>query len=193
MGVITRSEAAYRLKQVSSAVNEAVTFARQGDWAWAEDAAQRAEEVLSKLLPHISEAAAAEPPIKRAEPEPIGSLYGTPPPPLPKSRSNGTRQEVHVVDRTPPVPIILPKRKAAIITPPPPTPIIVPPPAPEVRVFDPSLISGQLANFQRVKADPTAHVDWEMTEAFDLLTPEAQERIARKYQATKQPVNLDEL
>lgn len=202
MSIITRSEAAHRLKLASSAVNIAVSSVREGYWKQAVQAAVQAVEELDRLMPHLEEAADDEavrgPSTPRYEPEPLGSLkYGTPPP-TPKKKSKD--------DWTPSKPKIVvdeswnrPKPSTVIPTKPKPTPVkpIVTPPPPvkqleETRTFDLSRMSGQEAYYRKLLQDNSLQVDWEMTEAFDRLSPDQQAEIVKRYNETKQPVTLSE-
>jgi hypothetical protein len=154
---ISKSEAQFKLRNVTAKLSIAQSAAREGDWRLAFDNAYEAQDLLTILLPHLEEAAnelsdkrdRMPPPPK----EPVGSLkYGVPPG-TPTERvgglgyrgshrdgepSYGPPEPIHVAptkrgaDTRPPKPIIITPPPEVIIVPPPPTrgPLITPPPAP---------------------------------------------------------------
>jgi len=83
MGLITRSEAAHRLKLISSHLSCAITAAREGEWEQCSNAAVEVSDLLDALRPHLAEAAEAFPS------PPVGSLKYNPPAPDKADRSGG--------------------------------------------------------------------------------------------------------
>lgn len=83
MGVITRQEAAHRLRIIASLANSGVSAARDGNWREAFSQAYDLRDALNKLMPHLEEAAeaAAEGLLPGfSEADNVGSLAYNPPP-----------------------------------------------------------------------------------------------------------------
>ena len=146
---ISRSEAQFRLRNISAKIAIAQSAAKEGDWRIAFDNAYEAQDLLNILVPFLEEAVDELAERRDKMPEPPGSLkYGTPPPVNSGGGSMGYRgssysrpPEPIVVDVTPtpvrkdkvpsPSPRDLRPPKPIIITPPPQPvakPIITPPP-----------------------------------------------------------------
>jgi len=185
MSIITRAEAAYRLKIICGKLNSAISAVRDGDWDAGSADANEALDLLAVSCKHLDEASADAPiPTGRVggmgyrgnshrEEKPLGSLqYGTPPP------------EPIRVNTKPPVPI----KQQPIVTPPPVLPRLN---APEPIVkFDLSRISGQpeWCAATRNGAASLTEEEWEITELFDRMTKEMQDHIATQYRNTGAPV-----
>lgn len=144
---ITKTEAQFRLRNITAKLAIAQSAAREGDWRIAFDNAYEAQDLLDTLLPHLEEALdeLANRRDVKPEPEPPGSLkYGVPPG-TPSTRVGGMGYRGSNHDHRGPEPITIdvtattsttPKPRVdlrppkPIITPPPPIakPIITPPP-----------------------------------------------------------------
>lgn len=151
MNIITRSEAVYRLRLVSSQVSRAINETRDGDWDRAVIAIEEMAEMVVRLLPHLREARDFDP----SNRPPVGSLrFGTPPERIggmgyrgsthqtetPKApRRHAPPEPLEEGPVAPPPPIALPKCPSppprVIITPPPPPPPVPPPPPPVEKVI----------------------------------------------------------
>ena len=235
MGIIARTEATDRLKQIVDLLRDSLYACRdKRRWTDCFRAAFEAQELLDTLMPHLEEASIVELetatvmnprqyPIpeqatKKEEPKtggmgyrggagnratssapppPIVNRGSAPPPPIarPKVATEATEAELEAIRQS-----IRNSRPKATVTPrpAPPKPIVTPPPIPrklaETKTFDLSRISGQEAWFHRSRADVTVDpTDWEMTDAFDRLTPEEKAKVIQKYNLTKQPVTLMEV
>jgi hypothetical protein len=190
MNLITRSEASHRLKIISTLINNAVSAVRDGNWEECSNAANDALDLLSKIIPHLEEATEETPVAPR-----IGGMGY-------RGSNNIVEKESTTTIRSslaPPVPISLPKKKVTITAIPTVTshPIVTPPPIisqlEETRTFDLTRICGQLAYYKCVQADPDVHPNWEMTEAFDRLPKDQQERVITLYNQTGKPVTLSDI
>ena len=73
--LITRGEAAHRLKIIAAQINNAVSSAREGEWEQSSRSAEESATLLNAILPHLAEAAEAFPT------PPVGSLKYNPPMP----------------------------------------------------------------------------------------------------------------
>ena len=71
--LITRSEAAHRLKIIASHLSCAITAAREGEWENCSNAAVEVSDLLDAIRPHLAEVAEAFPT------PPVGSLKYNPP------------------------------------------------------------------------------------------------------------------
>ena len=75
MGLITRSEAAHRLKIIASHLFCAITAARKGEWEACSNAAVEVSDLLDAIRPHLAEADEA------FTAPPVGNLKYNPPAP----------------------------------------------------------------------------------------------------------------
>jgi hypothetical protein len=142
---ISKSEAQFKLRNITAKLSIALSAAREGDWRIAFDNAYEAQDLLDILLPHLEEAAdeLAARRDKMPPPEPPGSLkYGAPPgTPERTERGGGLgyRGSSHsrppepiTVDVTPNSTTRVPPTKRGVDLSPP-RPIIITPPPPVVR------------------------------------------------------------
>ena len=193
MGLITRSEAAHRLKLISSHLSCAITAAREGEWEKCSDAAVEVSDLLDSLRPHLTEAAEAFPT------PPVGSLKYNPPEPD-KARTGGlgyrgsshSRPDPNGIYRDmtsgkPPSPIAFapPSQRFApqprvLVTPPPP---LAPPTTPVIQ-FDPTRMAGR----PEYDGQPQSPREASAERIFSLLIPKMQEKILDQYRVTGSPV-----
>jgi hypothetical protein len=185
MGLITRSEAAHRLKIISTQVNNSVSACREGHWAECQRAAAEAIRALEGIIPHLEEAASTET-------ELVGSLkYGTPPATPKRNGGMGYRGSSHKPEPSaprankPPEPI-----KAPIITPP-----TEPEPQDpgDVVEFDLNRIAGTsefLEQFKRGTVAPLTADELKISERFGKLSESIRERISKRFRETGKPVAM---
>src|ERR1044072_9367399 len=92
MSIISRSEAVWKLKTVSSDVNSAISCIREGLWRAGLDAAIEARDRLEAIITHLEEAVAAEPEVQAEATRSSGGLgyrgrtAATPRPPIVERR-----------------------------------------------------------------------------------------------------------
>ena len=245
MGLITRSEAAHRLKIIQSHLSCAINAAREGEWEACSNAAVEVSDLLDAIRPHLAEAAEEFPS------PPVGSLKYNPPMPdktdhafgysgsastrskkvdpngIYAGMSSGKPPAPIVNGNKPPAPIKFnplgkkfsaslpekckcgcdypdhwkdlarakdPARQSSIIVTPAPAVRMLD----ETRTFDLSVMSiGEPESYKRIQEDIKAgrtptETNWEMTEAFERLSPESKAKIIRKYRETGQPVTLSD-
>lgn len=129
--MITRSEAAHRLKCAVSKLNHAVSAINDGRWIDADKEIWSAQDELDKLQPYIDEAAGmpmSRPVTSKPYPEPVsprsvGSLAYGAPPPYGRTSPPPPLKKTPTIDARPPAP--LKAKPASIITPPPAKPPII--------------------------------------------------------------------
>jgi len=137
VSIISRAEAAWRLKAVSAAINNAISGVREGHWRAGVEAAHEAQDLLDALIGHLDEAAEATPvEVENVRTGGLGYRGRSNTRTQPFVDSTQTTPVVHPsqiippATLAPPAPFKTTKVKSPLKPPPPiPRPIVTPPPA----------------------------------------------------------------